>query len=169
MGLPQCRHRMVAIENASLSAAIVPRSRLFGKTYRLSSQAMPAAVRSPPRGRSGCQGSTETPCRSPCPDRTLGSPPYSAGHSAGLSSGSCSPCLPGRSTCSPAGAWVCGKRCTPSCRETRENRTCCLHGKTDPSGRWHIERTDRSENTRRSPANRSAGNFLLCRGDNLLG
>ena len=48
-----------------------------------------------PHGRSGCQGSTETPCRSPCPDRTPGSPPCSARHAARPGSGSCSPCPPG--------------------------------------------------------------------------
>lgn len=43
-GLPQCGHRIIAIENASHPGAIVPRSRLFGKTYRLSIQALPTTL-----------------------------------------------------------------------------------------------------------------------------
>lgn len=44
-GLPQCGHR-IAIDCTSLTATIVTGNRSSGKTYRLSSQAMPAAVRS---------------------------------------------------------------------------------------------------------------------------
>ena len=104
-------------------------------------------------GRSGSQGSTETPCRSLCPGRRIGSLPCSDGRFAGSGSGSCSPYLPAKSTYSSANALVHGRRYTLSYLETRESRTCCLHGKTGPSGRWHTAQTAPPENTQRPLAN----------------
>ena len=57
------------------------------------------------------------------------------------------------------------RRYSPSFRETRESRTCCPHGKTGPSGRWHTAQTAPPENTQP----RSSVNLLLCRWDDLLG
>ena len=114
---------------------------------------------------SGSQGSTERPCRSLCPGRRIGYLPCSGGRFAGSGSGSCSPYLPAKSTCSPANALVHGRRYTFSYLKTRESRTCCLHGKTGPSGRWHTAQTAPPENTQP----RSSVNLLLCRWDDLLG
>lgn len=107
----------------------------------------------PQRDCSGYPDLAETPYRSPYFGRKRESPPCSVGHFSEPGFAFCSLCHPGRNICSPAGALARGRRCTPSCRETRESWICCPHGRTNLSGRSHTAQITPPENTRRSRAN----------------
>ena len=111
----------------------------------------------------GYLDSAGTPFRSPCPDRTPESPPCSDGRSAGLGSESCAPCPLRKSTCSQAGAWVCGKRCTPSCQENREPDILIR----PVNGRQSKQPSQRMPGD--STPTRNSANLFLCCWDDLLG
>ena len=49
--------------------------------------------------------------------------------------------------------WLVRKNVLLYSGKARENRTGCLHGKIDPSGRWHTAQTTQPESTQRSLAN----------------
>ena len=104
-------------------------------------------------GYSDCLDSAGMPCQCPCFDRRRESPLCSVEHFSEPGFEFCSPCHLGRNTCSLANALASERRCTPSFPETKASRKCCIHEKTNPSGRWYTGQTSPPESTRRSLTN----------------
>ena len=104
------------------------------------------------RNYSDCLDSIEMPCQFLYSDKGPGSFLYSAWRFAASGFGVYFPFLLKKSTYSLANTLAHERRHTPPCREAKESRICCPHGKTGPSGRWHTAQTAQQGSTQRSLA-----------------